>query len=307
MTPRPSPSAEVPAFVSHLGWLLLIFVAFAAVLTSCANETGSQTGGATPWWPPGSPTGSTTDGGQAAVAAGKTVYLYHAAKASPLPIAKLYYEFDTLRVGSSVYVALIFSEDFVDNTYGANSSTGYRKDKGHKFRDLVGSDHAIIGFEDAEGELMYEVKLDYITEDAQAPSGYRSGGIADGDGDMEHGSEDVVLHARSSLDHNLNDLGCVYLEDSPVAPDCPDWERRVIYEVWLDADLFGPAGFGQPVLDHVHASPSRMDSTVPVEPGEPPEGCVPQIDGASCSDGSPEPPDPSDPGELDPAPPITVE
>ena len=267
----------------------MILVAFAAVLTSCGDASLSDPGdsGVT------QPEEDEPDG-----YAGQTIYLYAATKAAGPPIAKLLYDFDALRLGGTYYVALVFSTDFVDNTYGVNSSTGYRKDKGHKFRDLVGSDHAIIGFEDADGNLLYEVKLDYITEDDTAPSGYSSGGIWDGDGKMELGSEDVVLHARSSLEHNLNELGCVYLEDSPIAGDCPDWERRVIYEVWLDADRFGPAGFGRPVLDHVHASPSRMDDTVPVDPGEPPEGCLPVFDGPICKDPA---------GEPVPEPPVTVE
>ena len=215
-------------------------------------------------------------------AVGQTVYLYATTKAAGPPVAKLYYEFDTVRVDGTHYVALTFSEEFVDNTYGANSSPGYGKE--HEFRQLVGSDHAIIGLEDGDGNLMFEVKLDYIMEDDASPSGYRSGGIEDGDGKMLLGSEAVVLDARTSLERNLNERGCVYLEDSPAPgdPDCPDWERRVIYEVWLDRDMFGPAGFGRPVLDHVHASPSRMENTIEVEPGDPPEGCEPMIDGPDC-------------------------
>lgn len=235
--------------------------------------------------PTGVPQG-TPNPNPSAAPAGHTTYFYATSNLSGSPIAKAFHSFDPVALsGGAYYVAVTFSVEFVDNTYGANSSSGYRKDKEHNFRDLVGSDHVIVGFEDPDGNLLYEIKLDYLAEDDTMGSGYSSGGVWDGDGKMLLGPDDLVLDATSSLDRNLNERGCVYLEDSPAEndPACPDWDRLVTYEVWLSAEHFEDTGFGRPVLDHVHASPSRTDSTVPVTPGEPPAGCVPEIDGQTCT------------------------
>ena len=79
----------------------------------------------------------------------------------------------------------------------------------------------------------------------------------------------------TSLDRNLNGCGLdEYIESSPVtdtdyapAREAPDWDYRVVYEVWVDLRVFGDAGFGSVLIEHVHASPSKeQDNTVDVVP-----------------------------------------
>lgn len=177
------------------------------------------------------------------------------------------YRFENVGGRDAVHVTLIFNPGFVDNTYGANSSDGYRGgNNGHTFRDLVSSDMAEVGFADASGREVLHAKFDYISP-GTTTSGYDSLGAAGGDGAMMSGDLSAVLDATSSLDRNLNELGCVYLTDSPTEAECPGWENRVIYEMWIAADAFGSAGFGYPILTYVHASPSRTTDTIPVTPG----------------------------------------
>ncbi|MBW2460947.1 MAG: hypothetical protein JRH11_04825 [Deltaproteobacteria bacterium] len=178
------------------------------------------------------------------------------------------YYFETLAGRDVIHVALIFSDAFVDNSYGVNSSDGYgRREEGHRFRDLVSSDHAEVGFRDASGAEVLLAKLDYFTDEGATTSGYDALGVSGGDGRVLDGDGDALVAASSSLDRNFNELGCVFTEDSPTADECPEWENRVIYDVWLDADAFA-GGFGGVTLEYVHASPSRTDNTVIVHEGE---------------------------------------
>ena len=184
------------------------------------------------------------------------------------PIVRGGYTFTTVGGRDAVHVRLIFDEGFVDNSYGANSSDGYRGgNNGHTFRDLVSSDHAEIGFADGSGSQVLLAKFDYISP-GDTTSGYDALGVHGGDGSMMSGDIGAVLDATSSLDRNFNERGCVYTNDSPTEDECPAWDNRVVYEMWLALDAFGAAGFGGPVLTYVHASPSRTDDTIPVIPGE---------------------------------------
>lgn len=199
---------------------------------------------------------------------GETVCFYPTDDALDDVIVQARYAFQTVEGKDMVYIGLAFNEAFVDNTYGANSSDGYSGKKDfHTFKDLVGSDHVVVSLLDGNDELAMELKLDYISESGDMASGYRSLGVSGGDGDMKVGDEAHVLDAMSSLDRNFNELGCVETEDSPLESECPGWNNTVVYEVWVSADAFGAAGFGRPNLESVHASPSRLTNTVPVEPG----------------------------------------
>jgi hypothetical protein len=183
------------------------------------------------------------------------------------PIAEVIYRFESTLLGESVRVALVLSEDFVDNTYGARSSSGYGRhdDKPHTFEQLVESDHSEFALLDAAGTNVLQIRLDYVSPSDEAPSGFRSWGVWGGEGEVVNGDPSAVLIASTSIDDNLNLRGCAFFGSSPSPEECPDWERRVIYTVWLAADAFGAAGFGRPRLDHIHASPSRMANTVDVE------------------------------------------
>ena len=123
------------------------------------------------------------------------------------------------------------------------------------------------------------------------------------------GDAKYVLASTTSLDRNLN--GCGYCKSAACGGDCtvdspvtdakytpnaaaPNWDYRVVYEVWVDAAVFAGKGFGGASITFVHASPSKASSnTVSVTPrpcdgGGCPEGATPikNADGTvTCSPG----------------------
>jgi hypothetical protein len=150
---------------------------------------------------------------------------------------------------------------------------------------------------DGAGDLAMHFRLDYIHADPSRPCGYGTLGVEGGDGAMYLGDPDDILAVSSSLDRNLNGCGYCLTEDSPATdvyyttnPDYPDWDYRMVYEVWIDAAAFGDAGYGGAVIESVHASPSKTpDDTLIVQPEPcPPDWDVPYCpphlldEGASC-------------------------
>jgi hypothetical protein len=108
------------------------------------------------------------------------------------------------------------------------------------------------------------------------------------------GSATDVVAASTSLDRNLN--ACMlgsYLEDSPAtdADYTPNasagaWDYRVVYDVWVKRASFGDVGFGNAIVDFVHASPSKAgENTVTVTPDE----CPPEWPYCQDPDGCPLP------------------
>lgn len=87
-----------------------------------------------------------------------------------------------------------------DNSYGINA-VGWPK--GHKFSDLVGSDHAGFQLVDGGGTVRLSFNVDYLTANTNAPSGYSSLGVTGGDGKMLVGTADGIS-ATTSLANNLN-------------------------------------------------------------------------------------------------------
>lgn len=206
---------------------------------------------------------------------------------------------------ASVYVQLIFAPWFVDNTYGAEA-LGW--DGGHTFKDLDGSDHAVIPMGNVGEDPHLILKLDYIDDDDTAASGYRCMGVWDGEGKMELGDPAAVLAANSSLSRNLNERGySTYIEDSPATdadytpnPATPDWDYRVIYEAWVDASIFTDVDMIEACIDSIHASPAKIgDNTVDVFPDECPPGwgC---FSAGTCDECSEESDDPDAPSTCDP-------
>ncbi|HMI91242.1 MAG TPA: hypothetical protein VK509_07755, partial [Polyangiales bacterium] len=219
----------------------------------------------------------------------------------------------------TVHLRLTFHPWFVDNTYGANAigwapvaavapmdpmmmPMGGKMPKmpkmgkgGHTFKDLVGSDHAEIILEDAAGAIVMRFKLDYLSEDAQSPSGYGALGVLGGEGKVLIGNPAHVVRWMTSEDRNLNERGYAsYTVDSPATDenytpntDTPEWDYRVVYEAWIDLEAFGAAGFGDATIEYVHASPAKSSSnTIEVEPGK----CPPCQDPDGCHDNPPPPP-----------------
>ncbi len=185
--------------------------------------------------------------------------------------------------GDAVYMTLAIDKDFVDNTYGTNA-VGWPS--GHKFGDLVGSDHAQFYGYDANDALVLDFKLDYLTAKSGTPSGYDSLGVSGGDGKMNVGNAAHIKAWGTSLAYSLNNtgyctagncstLGTNLLVDSPAtdstySPNAtyPDWIFDVIYEAKIDIAAFGAAGFGALEVPYIHASPSKTGSnTVYAEPG----------------------------------------
>jgi hypothetical protein len=159
---------------------------------------------------------------------------------------------------------------------------------GHTFDDLVGSDHVELLLTDGTGATVMDFKVDYITADSSSSCGYHTLGVSGGEGKMIKGDASAVLKTATSLDRNLNGCGHCLTTDSPATDEkytpnssAPDWDYRVVYEVWLDFDAFGSAGFGQAYITSVHASPSKLANNTVEVTATP---CPPDWDtpGGSC-------------------------
>jgi len=160
----------------------------------------------------------------------------------------------------NVSVVFVQPVTLVDNTYGANAIgwTG-----GHKLKELKGSDTAQIVFKDGSGSVVLDVTVDYIDEDGGV---YSTGGVTDGDGDVDVGSAGDVLAVGTSLDYNFNTLGhSSFTTDSPLSvpdysdpPSAPGWIFEVIYELEVDGALFAANGFGGVGVTIVHDSPNKV-------------------------------------------------
>jgi hypothetical protein len=236
---------------------------------------------------------------------------------SQVPAATLEQVLECVDGKDVVHIRLTFNPNFVDNTYGTGA-IGWPAKRGHTWRDLEKSDHAEIMIKDASGMTVLQFKLDYVSADPTQPSGFGSLGVSGGEGAVSLGNPAWVVDASSSIDRNLNERGHAgYLVDSPATdanytanPAAPDWDYRVVYEVWIDVAALGSAGFGGASIESVHASPAKGGSnTIEVKEGKCPPcnnpdgcggtppadaGCVPGPD-LPC-DGTPPPPPPRDAG-----------
>lgn len=204
------------------------------------------------------------------------------------PQSIIEHEITTYEGTPAVHISITLNPDFADNTYGT-TAVGWDH---HNFKDLVGSDHVTMIALSSTDEVVFDLDIDYITADASAPCGNRSLGVTGGEGEVRIGDPGAVLFATTSIDRNLNERGYCLTTDSPatdenctVNPDYPDWDFRVVYEIWLALSAFEPDGFGSAFMTEVHASPSKADTnTIVVVPGECP--CI-EIDEGDCSDGPP--------------------
>ena len=202
------------------------------------------------------------------------------------PAATIEYLHETAGGQEYYRFRIIFDPAFVDNTYGVNAIGWVTK--GHTFKDLVGSDHAELSLFDGTPALVSMFDIDYITANASSACLYGALGVSGGEGKMLVGDAKYVLASTTSLDRNLN--GCGYCKSSACGGDCtvdspvtdanytpnpaaPNWDYRVVYEVWVDAAAFAGKGFGGASITFVHASPSKASSnTVTVTP-KPCGGC----------------------------------
>ncbi len=182
--------------------------------------------------------------------------------------AKITWTIDPVK--NTVTLRTTFAKTFVDNTYG---TTAIGWPNGHKFGDLVGSDHVQLALYDKNGVKKLEFKQDYITASSGASSGYDCLGVTGGEGQMLTGSASSIKSATTSLDVNFNTYGYVLTTNSPSTdanytpnPSYPNWIYDVWYETTVDLNAFGSAGFGFPLIASVHASPSKTgNNTEPVD------------------------------------------
>jgi uncharacterized repeat protein (TIGR01451 family) len=170
-------------------------------------------------------------------------------------------EWTVNNVAGTVTIRTTFAKTFVDNTYGTNA-VGWPN--GHKFGDLTGSDKLQLSLKDGGGTEKMNVTLDYISADKNTPSGFKTLGVSGGEGKMNKGSAADVVEVKTSISENLNALGYVLTTNSPAtnanyAPNVlyPNWIYDVWYEVTVKLSAFGAAGFGEPFIANVHASPSK--------------------------------------------------
>lgn len=172
-----------------------------------------------------------------------------------------------------------------DNSYGANA-VGWPN--GHKFSDLVGSDHAGFMLVDPGGVTRLSFNVDYISANTAAPSGYASLGVLGGDGKMLVGTSSGIT-ATTSLANNLNNInipglfnaahvqqfGSVNLfVDSPPTdaahltyaisdPTLAGWDFHDTYFVTISAAKLASLGFDRttwqvlPNASQLHNSPAK--------------------------------------------------
>lgn len=235
------------------------------------------------------------------------------------PAARIDQVVESVDGNAWVRVRLTLNPNFVDNSFGetavgwegdAQADGKKKKRQGHTFKDLVGSDHAEMKITDAGGDVVLHFKLDYLSEDSNSASGYSSLGVLGGDGKMLEGDPAWIVAVATSLDRNLNACGLgAYVDDSPMpavegsaSAEEPDWDYRVVYEVWVSGEAFGAEGFGDAFIEFVHASPSKAGkSSVDVTPGD----CPPQTgEPPTAEDPPPEMSEgpPEDAGVVSPAP-----
>lgn len=203
----------------------------------------------------------------------------YGSQASQTPAAFMQHKFDVIDDRDTVKITLTFSPNFVDNSYGDNAIGWGVSNKGHSFKDLVGSDHAIINITSDAGDSM-TLKLDYISETGDGTWGTLgplSGKKKDPIVNTSH-----VAKTMTSLDRNLNERGYgSYTTNSPKTdstytpnPDAPNWDFRVVYEVWIYSDFFKSTEGLKPSIKEVHASPSKTgNNTLIVEE----KACPPEI------------------------------
>lgn len=183
-------------------------------------------------------------------------------------VATLNTSFDA---NNNIKVVLTVAKTLNDNTYGTNT-IGWPGNN-HKFDQLVGSDKAHFVFKNASGTIVFDFDLDYLGEDKNIPSKYRSLGISGGDGKLYKGTSNWLLSYNTSESKNLNELGYILTTNSPATnsnydpnPSYPNWIFDMIYEVTIDKAAFGTSGFGSVTVPDMHHSPNKYGLSNKVEP-----------------------------------------
>ncbi len=213
------------------------------------------------------------------------------------PSATVEYITETLNGEEYVHIRVTFDPNFVDTTYGeCSADTGWNPKRPHTFKDLRSSDHVELMLYNCNQDLSMHFKVDFIEGAAETECGYASAGVNGGDGELFVGNLEDFLAVTTSLDRNMN--GCGYCDDtaSPCTdetyasdPNAPEWDFRMVYEVWIKASAFGESGFCTTDIEYVHASPAKGSTdTIYVEPDDcpPPDNdCPPDYELYLTSEG----------------------
>jgi hypothetical protein len=227
-------------------------------------------------------------GGACATGAGQTVQVKQFGtlclweeKILTLPATSIEYIEETVAGQTYYRFRVTFHPGFVDNTYGKNS-IGWPPVRGHRWSDLVKSDHTELQLFDKSDRLALHFKMDYISPDSSKSCGYGTLGVKGGDGSMLVGDPRHVLAVSTSLDRSLN--ACGYCSSAACGGSCtvnspatdknytphpltPKWDYRVQYDVWIASEAFGASGFGRANISYVHASPAKTpEETLIVTP-----------------------------------------
>jgi hypothetical protein len=173
-----------------------------------------------------------------------------------------------------------------DNSYGVNA-VGWPN--GHKFNDLVGSDHAGFQLVDPGGTVRLSFNIDYLSASTAAPSGYASLGPFGGDGHLLVGTLTAAdISWTTSLANNLNNVNIpglfnaahvqqfgsvnVLLNSPPTDPAhqtyansdpaLAGWDFHDTYFVKISAAKLAALGFTsswkvEPNLSALHNSPAK--------------------------------------------------
>jgi hypothetical protein len=179
------------------------------------------------------------------------------------------YMYTDILPSGDVRATFVESRSINDNVYGTSATPATGWSKGHKYSDLVGSDHAQFLFDDANGQNVLQFNLDYISQATSTtfgggttvsyPSGYGTLGVNGGDGGMTYGSSANVLSATTSLTQDVNNplfVSSAFRTNSPVEPNA-NWVYDITYSVVVGKAAFGAAGFGGWRITAVHNSPPK--------------------------------------------------
>ena len=168
--------------------------------------------------------------------------------------------------GSTVTIRTTFARTFADNSYGIYAN-GWPS--GHTFGNLTGSDKLQLALYDKCNVKRMDFAIDYISASTSVSSGYKSLGVAGGDGSITVGSASDIVSWNTSMDYNFNVLNHAFTVNSPqtspvqsynvVNPTEADWVYDVWYEVTVKKSAFTCANgdFDHPYIALIHASPSK--------------------------------------------------
>lgn len=181
-----------------------------------------------------------------------------------VPLGKL----STYVSGDSVYLALAVEKSIVDNSYGTGA-VGWPG--AHRFDDLKNGDLAQFQGFDANGDLVLDIKMDYISDQPSALTDRASLGVSGGDGQVTAGNAAHVTAWETSIANNLNSSGycannaCGLITNSPATdafytpnPTYPNWSYDVVYELKISKSAFGAAGYGSFDVASIVASPNKL-------------------------------------------------